>query len=60
MNKKKYIAPTMEITELATVEMLAGSPNSSQDFGIFGEETEEDAKMANKRRGKWGNLWYQD
>lgn len=50
----------MEITELATVEMLAGSPNSSQDFGIFGEETEEDAKMANKRRGKWGNLWYQD
>ena len=54
MEKKLYIAPTMEVAELEIVEMLAAS---SPDFNISDETTDEDAVMSNDRRGEWGNLW---
>ena len=54
MEKKKYIAPAMEIAELEMVSMLAAS------IVISDEITEDDAVMSNRRRGTWGNLWSDD
>ena len=54
MNKKAYIAPTMEATDIETAEMIA---TSNGTFNISDETTEDDANMTNKRRGSWGNLW---
>ena len=53
MNKKIYIAPAMEITEIEMVSMLAASP----DVDIYDKPTDDDAVMSNRRRGTWGNLW---
>ena len=57
MNKKEYIAPEVEIVEIAVVEMLAGS---SFNGSVSDDETDEDAWMSNDRRGSWGNLWNTD
>mgnify|MGYP003320095297 CR=1 FL=1 len=51
MNKKLYIAPAMEISEIEMVAMLAASVLVSD------KTTEDDAVMSNDRRGSWGNLW---
>ena len=56
MEKKKYIAPAMEIVEIEVVSMLA----ASNELGVFDEETGADAVMSNRRRGTWGNLWATD
>lgn len=57
MNKKEYIAPEVEIVEIAVVEMLAGS---SFNGSVSDDKTDEDAWMSNDRRGSWGNLWGTD
>ena len=54
MEKKKYIAPAMEIAEIEMVSMLAAS------IGVSDDTTDNDAVMSNRRRGKWGNLWDDD
>ncbi|MBR4312256.1 MAG: hypothetical protein IKT86_02820 [Bacteroidaceae bacterium] len=54
MEKKKYIAPAMEIAEFEMVSMLAAS------IGVSDETTDDDAVMSNRRRGTWGNLWADD
>ena len=54
MEKKQYIAPTMEVAELEIVEMLAAS---NQNFNVSDETTDADASMSNRHRGEWGNLW---
>ena len=51
MEKKKYIAPAMEISEVEMVSMIATS------IGVSDETTDDDAVMSNDRRGSWGNLW---
>ena len=51
MEKKKYIAPAMEIAEVEMVSMIATS------IGVSDETTDDDAVMSNGRRGSWGNLW---
>ena len=51
MEKKKYIAPAMEIAEVEMVSMIATS------IGVSDETTDDDAVMSNGRRGTWGNLW---
>ena len=53
MEKKQYIAPTMEWAEVAAQTMLA----ASNDVRISDTVTEDDATMSNDRRGRWGNLW---
>ena len=54
MEKKKYIAPVMEIVELEVTTMLAASIG-------FGEEGKDaDDAWTNRRRGTWGNLWADD
>ena len=51
MNKKAYITPTVEITEIETVAMLAASL-------VLNEEGGNESSLSNDRRGKWGDLWY--
>ena len=54
MNKKAYIAPTMEALNIETEVMIAASENV---FSISDETTDDDAAMSNGHRGTWGNLW---
>lgn len=54
MEKKQYIAPTMEIAEIEMVSMIAAS------VGVSDDTTDEGAWMSNDRRGSWGNLWSDD
>ena len=56
MEKKQYIAPSMEATEVEVQTMIATSNPDSQ-FGIYDDTTEDDANMSNNRRGSWGNFW---
>lgn len=59
MNKRKYIAPAVEVVEMGSISMFAGSvQNGGQIGGDFDEEFEEE--LSNKRRGQWGNLWAED
>ena len=57
MNKKEYIKPEIEVTEmLSDVIMNVGSLTFNE-----GEvNTEEDQLSTGRRgrRGQWGNLWY--
>ena len=53
MEKKAYIAPQMEVTEIDTVQMLAAS---ASDIPVGGGNGGGDA-LSNDRRGSWGNLW---
>ena len=55
MEKKKYIAPAMEIAEIEMVSMIAAS---APDIPVVdGEGTDI---LSNRRRGTWGNLWADD
>ena len=57
MKKKKYIAPSMEVMDIESVEMIAASV---PQIGIV-DPNDPDGKgediLSNKRRGRWGNLW---
>ena len=57
MEKKEYIKPEVEVTEmLSDVIMNVGSLT----FNEWGVNTEEDQLSTGRRgrRGQWGNLWY--
>ena len=54
--KKHYITPAMEVVNIETQSILAGSPGTSQ-IETLGER-KEDKEWSNSRRGEgWGNLW---
>ena len=50
--KKTYMIPSVEDMYFETVEMLAAS--IGVDYEEEGEEME-----GRRRRGKWGDLWYE-
>ena len=55
MNKKAYIAPEMEVTEM-TSEVLMNATS----VAMYGEEVDtskEGGQLGHGRRGSWGNLW---
>ena len=53
MEKKEYIKPEIEVVEIESVEMIAGSL-------VFNDkEVDTGSQLSNGRRGKWGDLWYQ-
>ena len=54
MEKKAYIAPQMEVTEIDTVQMLAAS---ASDIPVGGDGNGGGDALSNDRRGSWGNLW---
>ena len=62
MEKKAYITPNMEVMEMEIeAPMLSASGESGEsggNAGVFDDVTDDDANMSNKRRGKWGDLWY--
>lgn len=56
MIKKEYIAPAIEVVEMSSISMFAGSVQDGG--GIGGNPNEEfDEELSNKRRGQWGDLW---
>lgn len=55
MMKKKYIAPAIEVIEMETVSVLAGSiVNGGQIGGNPGEAPEEE--LSNRRRNFWNEV----
>ena len=50
--KKTYIAPTMEITEIGMVSMIAAS-----GLGFDSEHEGGYEQLSNGRRGTWGDRW---
>ena len=52
MDKKAYITPSMEVMNMETVNMFAGS------LGVSDKPTTD--QLSNDRRGSWGNLWDQE
>ena len=61
MNKKKYIAPSMEVMDIESMVLMA---TSAPHIGIVkpGEEGGEGGSeiLSNRRRGQWGNLWAEE
>ena len=55
MEKKEYIKPEVEVIDIDSVQMIC----ASNQFDITDTTTDKDADLANGRRGKWGDLWYQ-
>lgn len=54
MNKKKvYIAPQVEVVDIEAAQMLAVSRIPVEDDFVESASNE-------KRRGQWGNLWYEE
>lgn len=53
MEKKKYIAPEMEVIEFETECLM---------LALSETEVDTDQQLSNRyqpnRRGKWGDLWY--
>ena len=56
MEKKTYIKPEIEVVEIESVEMMAGSLVFND--GNVNTST-PGTQLSNGRRGKWGDLWYQ-
>ena len=52
--KKDYIKPEIEVVEVEVVNMLAES--TGNDVDLEGKAPEEE--LVQKRRGKWGDLWF--
>ncbi len=57
MEKKIYIKPEIEVTELASETLML---TGSFVFNEEGGNEESLTKEYRPRRGKWGNLWYTD
>lgn len=58
MDKKSYIKPMMEVVELDSKVLMNSS--SRDEMNLNDRLVNEDEQMARGRRGKWGNLWYEE
>lgn len=57
--KKEYIKPEIEVMAIeAESHMMTASPDTPPGFG--GDEADDSTPLANRRRGKWGNLWAEE
>jgi hypothetical protein len=56
MDKKEYIAPSMEVVEFVSDILM----NIGSNVGEYDEELDSKDQLSNKRRGQWGNLWAED
>ena len=55
MNKKEYVKPIIVVALLESEPMMKiGSTWGLEDEGGYEES------YGNKRRGKWGDLWYEE
>lgn len=59
MEKKEYIKPEIEIiTFEVQSQMMTTSPGTEPGFG-GGEANDSEVLTNRRRRGTWGNLWYE-
>ena len=55
MNKKRFYAvPTVEIIDIETQHVLAGS---KFEIGVYNTTTNADASMTNKKEEPWHHTW---
>ena len=54
IEKKEYIAPSMEVVEFVSDILM----NIGSNVGEYDEELDSKDQLSNKRRGRWGDLWY--
>lgn len=60
MDKKSYIKPMMEVVELES-KALMSIGGSVDDLALRNDRfVSEEEQLARGRRGKWGNLWYEE
>ena len=57
MDKKQYMAPTMETIEMETIQMIAAS---AEDIPVGGDGQGRGDALSNRHRGTWGDLWNSD
>lgn len=55
MMKKKYIAPAIEVVEMETVSVLAGSIVDGGQIGVKPGEA-PDEELSNRRRNYWNEV----
>ena len=61
MDKKSYIKPMMEVVELESKALMYIGSVDENDLALRNDRfVTEDEQMARGRRGKWGNLWYEE
>ena len=57
--KKEYIKPEIVVMAIeAESHMMTASQYTPPGFGEG--EADDSAPLANRRRGKWGNLWAEE
>lgn len=57
MDKKSYIKPAIEVLEFDSKVLMSVNSMGFGDDNIVAEETDQ---LVRGRRGKWGNLWYEE
>ena len=61
MDKKSYIKPMIEVVELESKALMYIGSVDENDLALRNDRfVTEDEQMARGRRGKWGNLWYEE
>ena len=61
MDKKSYIKPMMEVVELESKALMYIGSVDENDLALRNDRfVSEEEQLARGRRGKWGNLWYEE
>ena len=61
MDKKSYIKPMMEVVELESKVLMSVGSLDEDDLALRNDRfVSEEEQLARGRRGKWGNLWYEE
>ena len=61
MDKKNYIKPSIEVVELESKALMYIGSVDEDDLALRNDRfVSEEEQLARGRRGKWGNLWYEE
>lgn len=61
MDKKSYIKPMIEVVELESKALMYIGSVDENDLALRNDRfVSEEEQLARGRRGKWGNLWYEE
>lgn len=61
MDKKNYIKPSIEVVELESKALMYIGSVDENDLALRNDRfVSEEEQLARGRRGKWGNLWYEE
>ncbi len=56
MNKKKYVAPFVEVLEMESSTLMSASDGRTVGYDKEYASNKHEA-LAGERRGTWGDLW---